>query len=304
MKAIVSYNENSRKIEVHGHDLEDEQADRILNELLSEGREAYTIDQPRPHGGKAERCIKCKSSAAKLFSGIPSEEPFARTELETPSITIGSGMVSQTITDIRETEVKTRTGKSLIIRILGVCIVLVVIVGLSFLAIKLRSNNKANLANKATASPTATAPIITPFTSPTPTPSPLIPTATALNPTATLTFTPVKIMTEIPTLTATPTNLPVIETPSCVEALSVTIDDVGKIMCVFGTIIRNYALGDAWYIVFTDERGKFYMVAYAPRDDANVGTCVQIKKRIQRLGPSPVIVLDTSDKLSPCSKAP
>jgi hypothetical protein len=302
MKAIVSYNENSRKIEIHGHDLEDEQADRSLKELLSEGREAYTIDQPRPHGGKAERCIKCKSSAAKLFSGIPSEEPFARTELETPSISIGSGMVSQTITDIREPEVKTQSVKSLIIRILGVCIVLGVIFGLSFMAIKLRSNNKAILANKATASPTASTPIITSFTSPTPTP--LIPTSTEPIPTAALTFTPVKTMTEIPTLTATPTNLPVIETPNCIEALSVTIDDVGKVLCVFGTIIRNYTQGDAWYIVFSDERGKFYMVAYAPRDDANVGTCVQIKKRIQRLGPSPVIVLDTNDKLSPCSNTP
>lgn len=304
MKAIVSYNENSRKIEVHGHDLEDDQADRILNELLSEGREAYTIDQPRAHGGRPERCIKCKSSAAKLFSGIPSEEPFEKTELEIPSISIGSGMVSQTITDIREPEEKTKSIKGVIIRILGVCIVLGVIIGLSFLAIKLRSNSKVGIANKVTASPTATMQIIAPLTSPTPTPIPLIPTSTAPILTATLTFTPVKTNTEIPTLTATPTTVPVVETPSCLEARSVTIDDVGKVLCVWGTIIRNYMKDNAWYIVFFDERGKFYMVSYAPRDDANVGSCVQITKRIQRLGPSPVIVLDTPDKLIPCPKTP
>lgn len=109
----------------------------------------------------------------------------------------------------------------------------------------------------------------------------------------TSTSTPTEVITAIPP-TETPTYTPVVtgtEDSGCVDAVEVTLDDVGSILCIRGTITGLEEREVGFIIYFSDERGIFYLVTYdLVWDDAEPGDCIQITGEIQQLGNTPVMV--------------
>ncbi len=102
---------------------------------------------------------------------------------------------------------------------------------------------------------------------------------------------------------ATPTSLPLSPTPTetvevavaldsgCVDALSVTLEDVGKTLCVQGTVLNTEEQGTAFLIAFGNEPGTLYFLSYDVKlEDLKSGVCVQATGEIMQLANSPVLI--------------
>jgi hypothetical protein len=154
--------------------------------------------------------------------------------------------------------------------------------------------NLANLYREVTA-PTAT----------------LLPTDTSLPPTATQTRQPtatwkpswtptssfvIETMVDAPTVS--PTDTPV---SFCRDFSTITLADLGQVLCVQGTVIRVIENVGNTLVVFSDEPGMLYLVTYdVDWPDGTIGACYQATGEIQRLLNSPVIVFSYNNLPQEC----
>ena len=133
------------------------------------------------------------------------------------------------------------------------------------------------------------------------TPTPVISTEVAAVPTNTVrvVHTPTRISLPLPSATAsviqdTPTSevLPS-ETPSsdCVDVLTITLEDVGKTLCVRGVILNFEERTSGFLIAFSNQEGAMFWVSYdlvwLP---AKEGLCVEVTGEVMQIANSPVIV--------------
>ena len=93
------------------------------------------------------------------------------------------------------------------------------------------------------------------------------------------------IATPLPlqTVTPLPTGIPYLP-PDCVDALSVTVDDYGKYMCVGGTITLITMQGGTYRVKFSSERDKLSMVGYdwVDRIGLRAGECAYAEGKLSR----------------------
>jgi hypothetical protein len=90
----------------------------------------------------------------------------------------------------------------------------------------------------------------------------------------------------------------------CMEPQDLSLANVGQSVCVQGTVLSAYrdAKQSAFFITFSKDVGSFYMLTYGGYyPTVKPGSCVRAEGKVERLGPSPVIVLRPSDPLSTCA---
>ena len=106
------------------------------------------------------------------------------------------------------------------------------------------------------------------------------------------TYTPLTGSTILPTFT---------KRPSCTLWSMVSLSDIGRRMCVYGNIEEEFEDDMAYYIRFSKSPGDFYIVSYDwVYKDLGKGDCVSMTGEVQKLGASPVIVLEYKDRLDGC----
>lgn len=142
-------------------------------------------------------------------------------------------------------------------------------------------------------------------------PTPIIPTITKLaNKTGTTSSSTRIAATATPTIipTSTDTLFPssTSTTPAqgdCIPALSVTLNDVGKVLCVTGTVVYTTQKGDAFSIYFSIDEGTFRIVVY-DRVPTGIkdGVCVKVTGVIKELLNGPVIAPGYKDVIEICSQ--
>ncbi len=147
---------------------------------------------------------------------------------------------------------------------------------------------------------------ITPTQTPTstkviPTSTPPIPTKTPLpSPSITSTRTPVVAVavksTKVP---ATPTQT---ATPAgCLDVASITLADVGKTLCVKGTLLEAVTYPTNFMMIFNHQPGSFYWVSYdLVWSKAKAKNCYQVTGIIDRVGNSPVLVFNYDNLPEAC----
>jgi len=162
----------------------------------------------------------------------------------------------------------------------------------------------------ATMQPRPVTPTPTPTAIPfTPTPVPTtrqavkdLPTATGnpLKPTATQSPT-IELLSLTPTPTPTPTRTVASGVTGCVPAISVTLADVGKVMCVTGHVIRTATQANGFLITLENSKQAFYFISYDRTwDDLDMGTCIFATGEIKQLGNAPVMALSYTISLEFC----
>jgi hypothetical protein len=124
-------------------------------------------------------------------------------------------------------------------------------------------------------------------------------------PTNTLVLTQTEAPTAMPTDTATPElspTAPALGPGDCLPALSVTLDDVGKTLCVTGTVVFTMQSGNAFSIYFSNKDGYFRIVVYdrVPKD-IKKDVCVRVTGEIKVLTGIPVMALGYFDVIEICS---
>ena len=108
-----------------------------------------------------------------------------------------------------------------------------------------------------------------------------------------------------------PTNTPqTLSTPSdCTHWSKVTLEDVGKNMCVYGEYLRvdeDYRTGDTKSVlVFSDDPGTFQIWSstkplWAHMPDGEASKCIMFTGYIEFTGVRPVIILQSLDRLLSC----
>ena len=121
--------------------------------------------------------------------------------------------------------------------------------------------------------------------------SPVTQTATDVASTA----TPTIRVSSSPTATGvknTPTSRPS-ETAKneCVDVLTVTLNDVGKTLCVRGMILNFENRPSGFLIAFSAQRGSMYWVSYdLVWEPAKEGLCVETMGEVMQIANSPVLV--------------
>ncbi len=134
------------------------------------------------------------------------------------------------------------------------------------------------------------------------------------NPTATTSpllssLTPTQTVTLIPTASATrsmPTNTPTTapsETPesTCRDFSTVTLEDVGRELCVQGTVLNVVENADNTLIAFSNAEGALYLVTYdLTWPEGTEGACYQVIGEVQQLHNNPVIVFGYNNLPEEC----
>lgn len=132
-----------------------------------------------------------------------------------------------------------------------------------------------------TSQPTSPPKTSTPEPTDTPRPSPTI------QPTLTSTPKPRATVT-LQSAEATATSI-----SECRDVLSITLADVGKTLCVRGTIIRTVESPNAFMVVFSDQPGAFYWASYdMVWKQAEIGTCYEITGTIEQIGNNPILLFN------------
>ncbi len=138
------------------------------------------------------------------------------------------------------------------------------------------------------------------------------PTATQTPRSITVTASPVRAtptLTSSPTLKPTRTPLRVLQVTStpnapaitasatpasasdCREALSITLADIGKTMCVRGIVKELISNPTNFMVVFSAARGAFYWVSYdLVWTKGEVDQCYQVDGKINQIGNSPMLI--------------
>lgn len=111
--------------------------------------------------------------------------------------------------------------------------------------------------------------------------------------------------TSVVVVIATPTPVPPSVTPTpesaCRDALTITMEDVGKELCVQGTIIGTVTNPTYFMVVFNNARGSFYWVTYdMVWSEGKVGECYQVSGMIYQMGISPMLVFGYNSKPELC----
>ncbi|MBN1440652.1 MAG: hypothetical protein JW929_14685 [Anaerolineales bacterium] len=104
------------------------------------------------------------------------------------------------------------------------------------------------------------------------------------------------------TVTLLPTGVPYLP-EGCLDALSVTLDDYGKRLCV-GGIVTRVTLEGGTYRVFFGPRGTLYMLGYDWEDRIGLrtGECAYAEGKLSRDGVAPVMPI-TPYSLKRCPAA-
>ncbi len=169
------------------------------------------------------------------------------------------------------------------------------------------------LAVNSTASPTKTpektSPPVTKAAIVTQIPSATSPSATATKTTVATKAAPTATLTIYitaspePSQTVEPTSTPAdIASPDCKQALSVTLDDVGKKICVTGTVVFTSQIGTAFSIYFSNDDGYFRIVIYdRVPTDIKAGVCIRVTGEIKTLTGIPVMALGYFDVIEFCT---
>lgn len=92
------------------------------------------------------------------------------------------------------------------------------------------------------------------------------------------------------TITLLPTGVPYLPA-GCLDALSLTLDDYGKTVCVGGTVFSLASSHGTYYIYFSNARGKLYMMGtdWVDRIGLHAGECAYAEGTLSRDGVSPVM---------------
>ena len=126
-------------------------------------------------------------------------------------------------------------------------------------------------------------------------------TRPSLTPTATQTRVPAtatRRVTLTVALSPTPSLTP---GPECVEAISISLEDVGKTLCGRGVIVRTENRPNGFLVIFKEELGQFMLVTYDLEwTDGEPGMCIQFEGEVQQLGQAPVIVFGWTSLPIPC----
>lgn len=126
----------------------------------------------------------------------------------------------------------------------------------------------------------------------------------AMQPTPTTQQTPTPAVTPTATATLPPTETPAptfTSVPDCTPALNVTMDDVGKTMCVTGVIVEANQRSDAFYVLFGRQSGELYMVSYdGSAVNLQARMCIRVVGEVMKLGTTPVMVLSYQTKAESC----
>jgi hypothetical protein len=131
------------------------------------------------------------------------------------------------------------------------------------------------------------------------------PTVASASPTPARTRTPTPALALVSTLQM-PLLLPTSPLDDCTEWSLVTVDDVGKTLCVYGAVFSRYTVQEpafkVHYVKFGDGGRDFYLVSYDwAFTDLQVGDCLMLTGPIQRLGNNPVIAITHDNILyRPC----
>jgi hypothetical protein len=131
------------------------------------------------------------------------------------------------------------------------------------------------------------APSNTPYKSPTVRPTNtqaaiLFPSPTLIPPTMT------------PEVTATPSS-------ACRDALTITLADVGKTLCVQGTVIETISNPSNFMVIFSTEKGSFYLVTYdLVWSQGELDTCYQVTGTIDQIANSPIMLFSYSNLPEVC----
>lgn len=111
------------------------------------------------------------------------------------------------------------------------------------------------------------------------------------SPTLQPTRTPVVAFAPSPTKHSTATSTPT--TPACREATSITLDDVGKTLCVQGVVLEIISQPAYLMVTFSYQKGAFYWVAYDYAwSQGKTGECYQVDGKIERIGNSPMMIFN------------
>jgi hypothetical protein len=134
----------------------------------------------------------------------------------------------------------------------------------------------------ATSTVTEAAPIPTntvrAMNTPTRTPPPL-PSATTL-----------AAILDTPTTEPSPSPSPT-EASGCVDVLTVTLEDVGKTICVRGEIQNFEARPTGFLIAFSNQKGAMYWVSYdLVWEPAKKGLCVELTAEVLQIASSPIMI--------------
>jgi hypothetical protein len=92
---------------------------------------------------------------------------------------------------------------------------------------------------------------------------------------------------DTPTLEPTGT----VDSSGCVDVLAVTLEDVGKTLCMRGEILNFEARESGFLIAFSNERGAMYWVSYdLVWEPAKEGLCVEVTGEVMQIANSPVLI--------------
>jgi hypothetical protein len=101
----------------------------------------------------------------------------------------------------------------------------------------------------------------------------------------------------------TPTSL--LAGTGCVNALTITLADIGQTLCVQGIILNLVQQSNASLIAFSAEPGAFYLITYdLVWNKGEEGDCIQITGKIQQLANSPVLVFGYQNLPEFCPVSP
>jgi hypothetical protein len=87
---------------------------------------------------------------------------------------------------------------------------------------------------------------------------------------------------------------------SCMSWSDVSPDMVDQEICVYGDVVRAYSSEGVFFMLFTNEPGHFFLLAYNWGDAGLAGSCVQTRGVVKRLGLSPVMVVTQKADIGPC----
>lgn len=120
-------------------------------------------------------------------------------------------------------------------------------------------------------------------------------------PTRTPSISPTITLTALPTDTPTLTPLPTTESIGCVPAASVTIGDVGRILCVRGNVLRIESTPTFFLIILENSKDAFYFVSYDRKwDNLKENDCIFATGEIAQLGNNPVMILSYKVPIEYC----
>lgn len=131
-------------------------------------------------------------------------------------------------------------------------------------------------------------------------------------------FLPTKTVRATNTPTITPRPIPtatetvVVDTPTseptpksvtdCVDVLAVTIEDVGKTMCVRGVILNFEERPSGFLMAFSNKENSMYWVSYdLVWKPAEEGLCVEVTGEVMQIADTPIIIFGYNNLPVICS---